>query len=65
MSTTRLEKSGHGELKFDPLSRVFGPGTIYQSSVDAVKNVILKHPGATLLISAGIGVFLGCLIKRR
>lgn len=36
-----------------------------QSTTKAVKKVVVDHPGAVLLISAGIGVLVGCLIKRR
>lgn len=35
------------------------------STAETVKEVVLRHPAALLLISAGIGVFVGCLIKRR
>jgi ElaB/YqjD/DUF883 family membrane-anchored ribosome-binding protein len=39
--------------------------TWFHSSTETVKKLVVDHPGAVLVISAGIGVLVGCLIKRR
>lgn len=60
MSPAKQEPLSHRESYVQRVSADW-----YQTSVDNVKNVIKSHPGIALLISAGIGVLLGCLIKRR
>jgi ElaB/YqjD/DUF883 family membrane-anchored ribosome-binding protein len=60
MSSAKQEPLSHHESLAYRISADW-----YKISVDNVKNVIKNHPGAALIISAGIGVLLGCLIKRR
>lgn len=60
MSPANQEPFSHSESYVQRVSADW-----YQTSVDNFKNIVKNHPGAALLISAGIGVLLGCLIKRR
>jgi ElaB/YqjD/DUF883 family membrane-anchored ribosome-binding protein len=41
------------------------PNAWFHTSTETVKKMVVDHPGAVLVISAGIGVLVGCLIKRR
>ncbi len=43
----------------------FSGERILATAADTLKRVINKNPEIALLISASIGVLLGCLIKRR
>jgi hypothetical protein len=60
MSPTQHKNSLQEELNIQRLRDAWS-----RSTIESVKNVIAKRPGATLLFAVGIGVFVGCLIKRR
>jgi hypothetical protein len=60
MSPTQHENSPREEFNIQRLR-----GAWSRSTIESVKSAIANRPGATLLFAVGIGVFVGCLIKRR
>jgi ElaB/YqjD/DUF883 family membrane-anchored ribosome-binding protein len=60
MSPTQHKDSLQEEFNIQRLRRAWS-----RSTIQSVKNAIANRPGATLLFAVGIGVLLGCLIKRR
>jgi ElaB/YqjD/DUF883 family membrane-anchored ribosome-binding protein len=54
-----------GGLSRDEMEARRAPNAWFHTSTETVKKLVVDHPGAVLVISAGIGVLLGCLIKRR
>jgi hypothetical protein len=60
MSPTQHKNSLQEEFNIQRLRDAWS-----RSTIESVKNAIANRPGTTLLLSVGIGVFVGCLIKRR
>jgi ElaB/YqjD/DUF883 family membrane-anchored ribosome-binding protein len=52
-------------LSRDEIEARRAPTAWFHNSTETVTKLVVNHPGAVLLISAGIGVLVGCLIKRR